>query len=313
MVKYSAILVDALNLLYRLREQRDETSSRIASKYVYRDLMVRFITFMDALQDRYIAPEGRVYFLFDHSPSGHDHGRSYRNIGRKAIDSRYKENRQKDSKEFYNTFDLLKYYYLTNKPHYISLQAQGYEADDLVKPVLTHYISDSARSLLVTNDHDWTRYLSSTVDWLPKLSHPSTIQDYIEERGYVPSEQSVVVYKAVFGDKSDNIPGLLPESPKNVDEMISILSNPNINTDTMIQRSFDSEALDTSSIYKAIHDNEKQYRINVQLIEARPLTESHLQSITCVGRDSTVAGAAVETAIGIRQEERTFVFGNIRT
>lgn len=306
-------MIDALNLLYRLREQQNE-ATLVSSKYVYRDLVVRFIAYIDALQDQHLHADGTIYFLFDHSPSGHDHGRSYRNIGRKAIDARYKENRQRDTKEFYNSFDLLKYYYLTNKPRFVSLQAQGYEADDLVKPILQYYVPSSARALLLTNDYDWTRYLSDRVDWLPKLAaKPATVADYIEDKGYKPTEQSVLIYKAVFGDRSDNIPGLLSESPKHVDEMIQILADENITTSTMIQRSFQSAQIESSAIYRAIHDNEKQFRINIQLIEPVPITEDHLEAITCRGRDSEVATAAVETAIGLRKEERTFVFGNIKT
>jgi 5'-3' exonuclease len=312
-LKYRAILIDALNLLYRLREQHNE-ASKVSSKYVYRELVIRFIAFMDALQEEYLATDGQVFYLFDHSPSNHDHGRSYRNIGRKAIDSRYKENRQRDSKEFYNTFDLIKYYYLTNKPHYVSLQAQGYEADDLVRPIIKHVLPAKSRVLMVTNDYDWTRYLTDTVDWLPKLGQkPATIQDYIEEKGYKPTEQSVLIYKAVFGDKSDNIAGLLPESPKHVDELIEILADESVTTDTMIHRSFKSELLKVSPIYRAIHENEKQFRINIQLIEPVKIDERHLESIMCVGRNSEVATAAVETAIGLRKEERVFVFGNIKT
>lgn len=312
-MKYGAILIDALNLLYRLREQQNE-AKLISSKYVYRDLVIRFITFMDALQDRHMSAEGRVFFLFDHSPSGHDHGRTYRNIGRRAIDSRYKENRQKDTKEFYNTFDLIKYYYLTNKPHYVSLQAQGYEADDLVRPLLTYAIPSDERSLLVTNDYDWARYLSDRVDWLPKLaSNPATAKDFVEEKGYVPSEQSILIYKAVFGDRSDNIAGILSESPKHVDEMMVVLSEENITIQKMIERSYQSSYLTASPIYKAIHEDERQFRINVQLIEPVPLDEKHLEAIMCVGRNSEVATAAVETAIGLRKEERVFVFGNIKT
>lgn len=311
-MKYRAILIDALNLLYRLREQHNE-ASKITTKYVYRELVARFIAFMDALQSQYLAEEGEVFFLFDHSPSGHDHGKSYRNIGRKQIDSRYKENRQRDTKEFYNTFDLLKYYYLTNKSHYISLQAQGYEADDLVRPILHYALPKNCRILMVTNDYDWTRYLTETTDWLPNLGQqPATIQDYIEAKGYKPTEQSVLIYKAVFGDKSDNIPGLLTESPKHVAEMIDILADESVTTDTIIFRSFESGRLSTSSIYKAVHENEKQFRVNIQLIEPVNIEEAHLRAIMCRGRDSEVATAAVETAIGLRKEERVFVFGNIK-
>ena len=312
-MKYGAILIDALNLLYRLREQQNE-ATLVSSKYVYRDLVVRYISYIDALQDLHLHKDGTIYFLFDHSPSQHDQGRSYRNIGRKAIDSRYKENRQRDSKEFYNTFDLIKYYYLTNKPRFVSLQAQGYEADDLVKPLLRYIIPTSSRVLLLTNDYDWTRYLSERVDWLPKLAQePASVQDFIDTKGYLPTEHSVLIYKAVFGDRSDNISSILSESPKHVDEMIEILSEPDINIDTIIKRSFDSKNLATSPIYKAIHEYEKQFRINVQLIEPVPITEQHLESILCVGRDSEVATSAVETAIGLRKEERVFVFGNIKT
>lgn len=311
-MKYDAILIDALNLLHRLKDQKSDPSL-VSSKYVYKNLVIRYITFVTSLQEQYLADGGTVYFLLDHSPNKHDYSKTYRNIGRKAISSKYKEGRAKESKEFYNSFDLIKYYYLANRPHYRTIQAQHLEADDLVKPVLEHYVKRGERSLLVTNDYDWTRYISEQVDWLPSLRDaPATVQDFIDDKGYKPTEESVTLYKAVFGDRSDGIDHLATENQANVAEMKELLAK-NPTRQDFIGASHQSTRLKESEIFKAIHDNENQFRINLQLIDAIEVPENLLRSITCIGRNSQVVIDAVETAIGLRkEEEREFVFGNIK-
>ena len=310
-MRYQAILIDALNLLYRVQEQKYDPSL-VSTKYVYKNLIIRYISFIEQLQEEFLTEDGKIYLLMDPSPSRHDFSKTYRNIGRKAIYSRYKENRAKESKEFYNSFDLIKYYYLAYRPVVASLQTQNMEADDLVKPVLDTYVKKGDRALLVTNDYDWTRYLSDSVDWMPKLGQVAGIEEFIEKKGYKPTETSVVIYKAIFGDTSDGIPHLLPENKQAVDEVLEMLKDEHLTVEELLTRTYHTKNLKESKVLTAIHDNEKQFRINVQLISALPMEENHLRAITCEGRNSSVVIDAVETAIGMRKEKREFVFGNIR-
>ena len=54
-------------------------------------------------------------------------------------------------------------------------------------------------------------FLSDKVDWIPILKEePQTAKDLSVEMDFEVNEKSIIVYKALFGDKSDNIPSLIP-------------------------------------------------------------------------------------------------------
>ena len=313
-MRYDAILVDALNLLHRLKE-KDEQASVLSSKYVYRGLTAKYIETIKNLYDNYLADGGIIYLLFDNPTSRLDLQKSFYFASRKHIYPKYKEQRAKEPKEFYNTLDLIRYYYLTNLPHYICIQVQNLEADDLVKPVITTYCTPKTRALLVTNDYDWTRYLSETVDWLPNLAaEPETVASFTEKMGFIPTENSVIIYKSLFGDPADNIPHILTKNTKAYNEFLEIIrASPSIKPESLIDRSCNSDATDASSVLKAVRDFERQYRINIQLTSTIPVSEKHLRAVTCKGRNSKVITEAVEVAVGLRKEKKEFVFGNIKS
>lgn len=86
---------------------------------------------------------------------------------------------------------------------------QKYEADDYCD-LLT---KDKAKCILVTNDMDWSRYLSRNCDICKKgLSIDSnlyTSEDFLKDNGYIPNVTTVTLMKSFFGDQSDNIVGSL--------------------------------------------------------------------------------------------------------
>ena len=313
-MRYDAILLDCMNLLYKLKEV-NEKASILSSKYVYRGLAAKYIETIKGFADNYLAEKGTIYLLFDNPTSRLDLQKSFYFASRKHIYPKYKEQRAKESKEFYNTLDLVRYYYLTNTTEYACIQVQNLEADDLVKPVLTTYCLAPKRALLVTNDYDWTRYLSDRVDWMPNLgAEPESISAFTEKMGFVPTENSVIMYKSLFGDPADNIPHILTKNNKTYAEFLGILrDSPQMNPEALIDRSCNTANTDSSLILKAVRTSERQYRINIQLTSTIPVSEKHLKAVTSRGRNSKVITEAVEIALGLRKEKKEFVFGNIKS
>lgn len=313
MGRYNCILVDSLNLLHRLKE-KDEQSSILSSKQVYKNLAARYIETIREITTTYLAENGEVYLLFDNPTSRLDLQKSFYFASRKHVYPKYKEQRARESKEFYNTLDLIRYYYLTNLPSYICIQVQNLEADDLVKPVLTTYCTPEMKILLITNDYDWTRYISPAVDWMPHLgAEPETAQMFIEKMGFNPTESSVITYKSLFGDPADNIPNILPKNAKTYAEFLDFLRRPeSSNPEFLIDLSRNSAAVASSLILQAVKDKERQYRINIQLTSTIPVSEKHLRAVTCKGRNSSVITEAVEIAVGLKKEKKEFVFGQLK-
>jgi len=313
-MRYDAILLDTLNMLYRLKE-KNEQASVLSTKYVFRGLAAKYLETVKSLRENYLAEGGTFYLLFDNPTSRLDLQKSFYFASRKHIYPKYKEQRSKECKEFYNTLDLIRYYYLTSDSSYACIQVQNLEADDLVKPVLTNYCKDPVRSLMVTNDYDWTRYLSERVDWLPNLGEgPETFAAFTEKMGFMPTENSVIIYKSLFGDPSDNIPSILPKNNKNYLEFLDFLrEDPALDPEMLIMRGHNTAALNKSAVLKAVKANERQYRINIQLTATIPVAEKHLLAVTSKGRDSKVITDAVEIALGLKKEKKEFVFGNIKS
>ena len=169
-MKYNVIAIDALNLLYRLQDASFQTSI-LSKKLLYKDLATKYIEFVTYLEKEYLAENGLIYFLQDPSPKNHTKKKTFQNIGRRKNYKKYKENRKYAPKEFYNTYDLLKYYYLCKSDIYKTIQIQNYEADDFVKPLLDYVLRKDDKLLMVTNDGDWTRYLKENQDWMIILKY----------------------------------------------------------------------------------------------------------------------------------------------
>jgi 5'-3' exonuclease len=301
---YDIILIDALNLLYRLRDEANVSKKlKISSKAVYRDLAISYISFINELKQTYMTPDASLFLLYDPIPHSYEISSAYRNQ-RQQISSSYKSTRKKDSKEFYNTFDLLRYYYLAGPEWIYSAQRQATEADDLVKPVIKNYASDNHKILMITNDKDWTRYLSTNVDWMPKLKEISTAKDFEQKEGYVPSENSVVLYKALLGDISDNIPPVL--APKYKSKVVEWIRE-GATLDKILQESLSHSTV----IEQEIQKNQRQIEINYQLISAVDIEDREINAVVSQGRNSIAIKNSVDLLLGLKAPSKSFIFGDM--
>jgi 5'-3' exonuclease len=315
-MRYQIICIDALNLLYRVRTSLEEKPTRVSKKGVYKGLVADYILQVNELLKEHLEDGGHVYFLFDYAPTHRGMSKSFRSSSlssRKTVFKEYKINRKKESKEFYNSLDLIKYYYLSNKPKFRCIQMDHVEADDIMKPVLKNFVKDKDRCLMITNDSDWTRYLKPNVDWLPSLKRrPQTIADFQTDHGYLPTEDAIIFYKSVFGDSADNVPRLITSNDKNKADMLNIIRDENFSLSNVARMACDSKLLKTSPVIAAVADNQIQYKVNVQLVSETPITDTHLEARVCIGRDSQLIPKTIETILELRQNKTEFVFGNIK-
>lgn len=311
--KYDALIIDSVNFAYKSFKINEEEPVRISKKTVYKDSICNFINSVEDLKSKYLKSDGQVYLLFDNYFSRADLRSMYVFANRKELSESYKANRKKESKEFYNSLNFLRYFYLIGPSQYHTVRIDNLEADDLVKPLLADIgVSEKGLSaLLVTNDLDWTRYLSDNVDWLPKLNEPP--EDYrklSDKLGFRVNEKNIIAYKAIFGDASDNIKGLLPINEKHLNEFIKIMES-SISPEDLIYKARAITDSSENSILFAIKEDERSYLINVQLVDTINCSKETLHCSLTTGRNAESMYSTVRKAIGLDGPEK-FTFGNIR-
>lgn len=311
--KYDYLIVDSVNFAYRTFKMKGETPLQVSKKSVYKNSICDFIRAIESLKDKYLSSEGEVYLLFDNYYSRADLRSTYMFADRKKLNESYKSNRKKESKEFYNSINFLRYYYLVGPEKYHTARIDNLEADDLVGPLLSHLgvTKGDKTALLVTTDADWTRYLTFNTDWLPDLSNPpETLGDLSNKLGFKVTKDNVILYKAVFGDKSDNIPNIVPENDstrKEFKELLGMISYP----EEMILLSRDEDLRETYRILKKVSEDEKKFLVNLQLISPIPCGEDTLRIHLTVGRNAETLYNTLREVMGLVEPEG-FVFGNVK-
>lgn len=307
-MKYETIIIDTMNLFYRVSIHKTESSNLVSKKKVYKESVCNFIKKVNEIIDEHSYHDADIYLLFDNPTSRIDLKSAFMYAGRKEIFPDYKAGRVKESKEFYNSLGLIKYYYLLKEPNYRCLQASSLEADDLVKPLLNHRINGKS-TLLVSTDLDWAKEVNENVHWMKNWEEIVGPELLSQKMDFKVTEASLIAYKALYGDSSDNIPNLIKaktfpqfqELSGKIQDPLDIVDWSNV---TRMREEY--------PILKDIKDLERQYRINVQLVDSIPVAEKHLEHIIAKGRDSKELRLIVERAIGLRSAQKGYEFGNVR-
>ena len=322
--KYDVILVDSVNFAYRTFKPKGETPLQLSKKSIYRDSVCKFIDSAKELEDKYLKSDGQVYFLFDNYFSKADLRTTYMFVDRKKIDESYKATRKKNTKEFYNSINFLRYYYLIGPSKYHTLRVDGLEADDLVEPLMKKLgLFDSDKTaLMVTTDEDWTRYLLPNIDWIPDLSvSPENIKGFEDRKGFKPTKNNIILYKSLFGDESDNIEPVAPLNESTFNDFLEIsriISEPG--DVLMLFRSKENWNRFPILKYMAMKDKKEQrkyetkeplFEINIQLVSPIPCGQGVIDSSLTTGRNDGTLYHTVRNAIGL-DVSKEFTFGNIR-
>ena len=315
-MKYDNIIIDVCNLSHKILDDTKKASSTIIinNKSSYKEFIASFIRSVDSLVEKYGTDSTSVYCLFDNYKSRLDLQNSFLNSGRKSISENYKKNRKKQPKEWYNSLNILKYFYEVNEPKYYVAQLQGLEADDLVKPTLSLV---KGRSLLITSDLDWCKYLTPDVDWLPSLSEePLSIEDTSLKLGFKCTENNIILYKALFGDPSDNITGVIPETAYNKEKVLDLMkSHESYDPNNLVMdiRQF-SCGENTDPFWKSLDNNEliSNYRVNLQLVSTINVSPGVFKRELLRGSDRKGVIKSLREIVGLIPSSKKFTFGNIR-
>lgn len=321
--KYNYIVIDSVNLAYKLFHHKEELPTQIGNKQIYKKSVCDFINFVEDLKSNYLLSDGEIYLLFDNYFSKADLKSMFMYSDRKKLDEAYKSNRSKDNKEFYNSLNFIRYYYLIAPSMYHTVRIDGLEADDLVEPVLVRhnlFNDTSKRALMVTNDMDWTRYLTSNIDWLPNLSQePETLLEVSNRYGFPITKKNVILYKALFGDPSDNIDAVVPFSDEHLHDFTELIKEVK-DPEEVIFMSRLEDKCEKYPILKGFQkrdrkrkfDNrEAMFKINVQLISSIPCSQDNLMCHLTTGRNAETLFKTVREAIGL-ENYHEFVFGNVK-
>jgi|LSQX01.1.fsa_nt_gb hypothetical protein len=308
-MRYDCLIVDVLNVAHRYFNYEKEKPAFVSKKQVFKQAVCNFIEKLEQLEKEYLHSTGDIYLLFDNPTSRADLQSSFYFADRKEAYSKYKKDRAKQPKEFYNSVNLLKYYYMVSSKKYHVIQIPRLEADDLVEPILRRRCQNKT-ALLVSNDLDWVRYLSESVDWIPDGNTPETVKDLSYKMGFPITCDNVVAYKALFGDSSDNIPSIVP--PRFHDDFTLFVGELQSADDLLFIHTKD-EMIKKYPFLSYVQSNTNQLRINLQLVRAIPVKDEHIERVIIDGRNSQVSKKAVRRSIGLDDDNPgEFVFGNIR-
>lgn len=270
---YSKLIIDTSNVYMRAYSvggsmtNQMEDGSVLVTGGIY-----NFLRMIKSLENRFLAPNGEVYFLFDNSHSGINR--------RKEIDPSYKSNRTKKDDDFYRSMDILQMIMLNYKDNWYCVKKSGYEADDLVYPIMLEFSNEQI--LLVSNDLDWFRGISGHVhvakyEKSDAMDKPDYViydsERFIKKMGFKPSIEAMTLYKAFRGDSSDNIP---PGVPGIRTETLNSIISACRNVKELEQR-IDSLDFVSSTFKQKIKENASRLFLNEKLVSYQEISFEELK------------------------------------
>jgi 5'-3' exonuclease len=261
--KYKYILIDGNNLFWR-SWATNIAEVILKDEKIYSGGIATFISRLNQLINMFsYVDDVKIYLLFDNPTSTIK--------VRQEIDENYKSHQlnKKHDKEIYKTIEILIRILKCYSDKFYIVNCPNCEADDLTLPLIKYLkISDDAFSdkvLCISNDLDWARNIDINIHWY-NFNEVYTIDSFEKEYGFKPNDNKIKMYKAMRGDKSDNISIGLPYVKE--DTVIDIL-NKYSTIDLLIDGLNISDYSD--SVKKKIRENSIQLRTNYQLVDFSPI------------------------------------------
>ena len=270
---YSTLIIDTSNFYMRAYSvgggmtNKMEDGSTLVTGGIY-----TFLRMVKSLENRFLDPNGSVYFLFDNSHSGIDR--------RKEIDPDYKSNRTKKDDNFYRSMDILQTILLNYKENWFCVKKKGFEADDLVYPFIKEFTD--RQILLVSNDLDWFRGISDKVHVAKHEKAPGMDKaDYViydpklfyERMGFKASIPAMILYKSFRGDGSDNIPAGVPGIRT---EALNVIIQ-NCSSIQEVLKRVDSLEGVSDTFKQRIHENKARLFLNEKLVSYQEVSFEELE------------------------------------
>lgn len=291
-MKYDRILIDVSNLYFRAYCVSKNLVADVEGEPLSTGGIYTVIRMLNRIREIYLSEGGRIFYLFDNATSSEQR--------RKNIDPMYKVNRAKQDPIFYRGLDYLYMVLQVFQDNDRLIRRPGSEADDLVSPVLKSFQGKDYKILLISNDRDWSRSLSENVHWMvrdfsTKKDIIYTVDSYKENFGFVPTLESVCLFKAIKGDSSDNIPVGVKNMPTNL--VLELISKVTSIEDLYLNL----DKLELSDKWKsAFLENKGRVLLNYQLVSFQDLTVSETREFTEISKYN-------KTALGMLYRALKFV------
>lgn len=144
---------------------------------------------------------------------------------RREIFNDYKAGRQKPPQEFYDQIPIL--HQMLEAFGWPLYELENYEADDIMGTFSEIASDKNIKTCIVTGDYDMLQLLNNNVSVYitKKGSELLKFDEPAFEQKYGVKVSQFVDYKALVGDKSDNIPGVTGVGPKAAEKLLNQFSN----------------------------------------------------------------------------------------
>ena len=267
MQKYKHIVIDGNNLFWRAYStSKGELVTSRREKF-YKTGLKKAIKMTLRLEKLYGRKDCKVYVLFDNPVSAI-------NLRKLISGGEYKHARKKVPKRFYQILTLYKEILKSIGDNYYIAFADQHEADDLTLPVFNHIKpSYENEMLLVSTDMDWARLINDYTHWLKKDDLIDK-EGFIQRFGFSPDGHSIKMWKAIKGDKSDNIPNTIPYMPDQI--LIDIVTRYDDIGELMKGLWYDDKIPEQWK--KKIHEKAPELHSSYQLVDFMPFN-GNLQDI----------------------------------
>ncbi len=315
-MEYDYLILDTVNIAYQIfnhpekaKENRSEFTTYQGKRF-YRNFFRNFIETVQLLEKKFLTEKGRVITLYDNYESMNELRELLKPLpssaNRRKVNKEYKSTRTSQKAEFYNTLDILRYYYIVKEPKYITARIPNLEADDLVPACIEKFELLDKKVLLLTNDMDWCRYISNTTHYLPNIwENPETPMSFNIKYGFLPSEGKIVLYKILYGDSSDNIDAVFPDIKIEIKDYI-VATFDDIADLLLNNHNYDI----TKDMTLLIKDREREIKLAYQMLSAIPVAKNHFNAVVTIGRNSTLVINNINRIIyGDTDDPQHFIFG----
>ncbi len=141
---------------------------------------------------------------------------------REDIYEGYKANRPQCPAELVPQFEVI--FEFIDSLSFPRVSKSGYEADDLIGSLVKKAETEGYTVKIISSDRDLFQLISDSVHMISLKKGISEIVEYDEallKNEYKIKPREVVLYKALVGDASDNIPGVHGIGPRAAEEIIS--------------------------------------------------------------------------------------------
>jgi 5'-3' exonuclease len=155
---------------------------------------------------------------------------------------------------------------------FTTILADGAEADDVIAYIANDYLQNKdSQTFIMSSDKDFYQLVSDRIHvWSPTKKKYYYTEDVFDEFGIYPN--NFALYRALLGDKSDNINGVDGIGDKTIHKRFGLLTeNRTITAEELVN--FAATQNPSAKIYQQLVNNKELLDRNIQLMQ---LSESNL-------------------------------------